>query len=426
MNRFDLFQHKTIPNLKGIMEQRQNVESNLSWREAIIEVLKKSSKPMSSVEIVTAIKERGLRNVTGNTPEATVGAQIYTSIKKDGDDSPFVQMSPNVFRFKQPIKVTGDVLQPAAGIIPANDLTPASQATKRRIPLTYDDPLTAVFLRTLAWEKSVGREPKVTELAEVQVQTARKALGLKPNTKGAPHEFIQSLRKGAKPLLSSAGEPPRPLEPGWDEKEKVWRLLCLPDHNFVRLLSHGVIAKKVENIQPNLHQFSLQLRNSSVPKLDLLIGREKPKKSSLKNNRGVYFIREREPDDALYVGQSEEFDIRWTGHTNGRKIEWWIFIAPQELEGAFTLDALNVTEALLISFWNEICHMTNDQRGKDKKPAFVHLQQGILLAEAASAALLWLIREKKGKEFGFTSWSLPFKKCRANHWPKCYLRFQFS
>ena len=286
------------------------------------------------------------------------------------------------------------------------------------MPLSYQDPLTAVFLRTLAWERYVGREPKVSELAAVQVQTARKALGLKPNSKGAPHEFIQSLRKGAKPLLSPARKPPCPLEDGWHDEEKVWRLLYLPDHSFVRLLSHDVIDQKSENIQPNLHHFSLRLRNPSVPKLDVLLGREKPKKSTLKNSRGVYFIRE---PDGLYVGQSEEFDIRWTGHMKGRKIEWWMFIAPQDLDGAFTLDALNVTEALLISFWNEICHVTNDQRGKDKKPAFVHLQQGILFAEAASAALLWFIRERKSKEFGFSSWSLPFKKCKAHHWPKCYI-----
>lgn len=398
------------------MEQKPSGENNLSWREAIIEVLNKSSKSMSSVEIVAAIKEHKLRNVTGNTPEATVGAQIYTSMKRDGEGSPFVQASPNQFAFKQPSKSASSVPQPNIGVIPANDQALALETTRRRIPLTYDDPLTAVFLRTLAWENDVGREPKVTELAAVQVQTARETLGLKRNTKGAPHEFIQSLRKGAKPLLSPAGKPPRPLEPGWEDKEKVWRLLCLPDHSFVRLLSHDVVASNPTNIQTTIQQFSLRLRNPSVPKLDVLLGHDKPKKSSLKNNRGVYFVRE---PDGLYVGQSEEFDIRWTGHKK-RNIAWWMFIAPQELDGAFTLDALNVTEALLISFWNEICHVTNDQRGKDKKPAFAHLQQGILLAEAASAALLWLIREKKGKEFGLGSWSLPFKKCRANHWPKCY------
>ncbi|MFA6545182.1 MAG: HTH domain-containing protein [Limisphaerales bacterium] len=404
------------------MEQKQTVGNNLSWREAIVEVLRIVGKPMSSADIVAAIKKRGLRNVTGNTPEATVGAQIYISIKKGGKCSPFVQISPNVFRFKEPSKIVGYVPQPGGVNIPTDEPTPPSETAKRRMPLTYDDPLIAVFLRTLAWENDVGREPKVNELAEVQVQTARKALGLKPNTKGAPHEFIQSLRKGTKPLLS-AGKPPRPLEPGWDDKAKVWRLLCLPDHGFVRLLSHDVVPSNPTHIQPTVQQFSLRLRNPSVPRLDVLLGHDKPKKSSLKNNRGVYFIRE---PDGLYVGQSEEFEVRWTGHTSGRKIEWWMFIAPQDLDGAFTLDALNVTEALLISFWNEICHVTNDQRGKDKKPAFVHLQQGILLAEAASAALLWFIRERKGKEFGFASWSLPFKECRANHWPKCYVELRSS
>ena len=86
------------------MEQKSSGENNLSWREAIIEVLKKSSKPMSSVEIVAAIKERKLRNVTGNTPEATVGAQIYTSMKRDGEGSSFVQPAPNQFAYKQPNK----------------------------------------------------------------------------------------------------------------------------------------------------------------------------------------------------------------------------------------------------------------------------------------------------------------------------------
>jgi hypothetical protein len=84
------------------MEQKQNVGNDLSWREAIIEALKTSNKPMSSAEIVVAIKERGLRSVTGNTPEATVGAQIYTSMKRDGESSPFVQPAPNQFEFKQP------------------------------------------------------------------------------------------------------------------------------------------------------------------------------------------------------------------------------------------------------------------------------------------------------------------------------------
>jgi hypothetical protein len=83
------------------MEQKPSGENNLSWREAIIEVLKTSNKPMSSVEIVAAIKERGIREVTGNTPEATVGAQIYSSIIKEGENSPFTKIDSNEFGLKQ-------------------------------------------------------------------------------------------------------------------------------------------------------------------------------------------------------------------------------------------------------------------------------------------------------------------------------------
>src|ERR1035437_3207066 len=103
------------------MEQKPSGENNLSWREAIIEVLKKSSKPMSSVEIVAEIKERKLHNVTGNTPEATVGAQIYTSMKRDGEGSPFVQPAPNQFAFKQPVKSADVVPQPNVVNIPNDD-----------------------------------------------------------------------------------------------------------------------------------------------------------------------------------------------------------------------------------------------------------------------------------------------------------------
>lgn len=103
------------------MEQKPNIENNLSWREAIIGALKSSTKPMSSVEIVNAIKELRLRKITGNTPEATVGAQIYTSMKRDGESSPFVQPAPNQFAFKQPTISVGQSQALNGGIIPKDD-----------------------------------------------------------------------------------------------------------------------------------------------------------------------------------------------------------------------------------------------------------------------------------------------------------------
>ena len=103
------------------MEQKPSGENNLSWREAIIEVLKSANKTLNPADIVAAIKERGFRQITGNTPEATVGAQIYTSMKRDGESSPFFQSAPNQFGFKQPSKSAVDVQPPSEGTVSGDD-----------------------------------------------------------------------------------------------------------------------------------------------------------------------------------------------------------------------------------------------------------------------------------------------------------------
>ena len=55
----------------------------LTWKEAAVEALR-GSGPISAADIVRVIAERGLRSVTGATPEATVGAVLYTAVQ-DGD-----------------------------------------------------------------------------------------------------------------------------------------------------------------------------------------------------------------------------------------------------------------------------------------------------------------------------------------------------
>ena len=55
-----------------------------SWREAAIAVLKDASEPLTAQEIVQEIVERKLKIVLGATPWATVAAQMYTSMDKEG------------------------------------------------------------------------------------------------------------------------------------------------------------------------------------------------------------------------------------------------------------------------------------------------------------------------------------------------------
>ncbi len=55
----------------------------MTWRDAAIEALR-ANGVSSAADIVRVIAERGLRDVTGSTPEATVGAVLYTAVQ-DGD-----------------------------------------------------------------------------------------------------------------------------------------------------------------------------------------------------------------------------------------------------------------------------------------------------------------------------------------------------
>lgn len=53
---------------------------DVTWKEAAILALE-GNDPMTAAQIVAAIKEKGLRTVSGKTPDATVSAHLYTAIK---------------------------------------------------------------------------------------------------------------------------------------------------------------------------------------------------------------------------------------------------------------------------------------------------------------------------------------------------------
>ena len=91
--------------------------------------------------------------------------------------------------------------------------------------------------------------------------------------------------------------------------------------------------------------------------------------------RGVYFLR---VPEGFYLGQTDEFQIRMIEHYRKRHPHWWVFVSPESKEQTLSLDTLQVAEALLISYWNEVSTVTNNQRGGDKELAFAFLQQAVL------------------------------------------------
>ena len=71
-----------------------------SWKEAIKRVLAESDGPLHYAEISELILSRGYYSTDGATPSATVSAQITSSIKHEGEKSPFVRVAKGLFALK--------------------------------------------------------------------------------------------------------------------------------------------------------------------------------------------------------------------------------------------------------------------------------------------------------------------------------------
>lgn len=71
--------------------------ADISWKEAIVQVLRDSSEPLHYHDITERILARGIKRTAGATPDATVNAQIASSIKHDGPSSPFVRFAKGIF-----------------------------------------------------------------------------------------------------------------------------------------------------------------------------------------------------------------------------------------------------------------------------------------------------------------------------------------
>jgi hypothetical protein len=74
--------------------------SELTWREAIERVLSSSGEALHYNEIAQRIVSEGLRKSVGATPGATVNAHISSSIKHDGESSPYIRVSKGTFTLR--------------------------------------------------------------------------------------------------------------------------------------------------------------------------------------------------------------------------------------------------------------------------------------------------------------------------------------
>lgn len=68
--------------------------------DAIIKILDEAQAPLHIQAITEKLLNDGLWQTSGKTPSDTVGAKLYTHIKKNGENSPFIKVAPQTFMLK--------------------------------------------------------------------------------------------------------------------------------------------------------------------------------------------------------------------------------------------------------------------------------------------------------------------------------------
>jgi len=74
--------------------------AEMTWRKAIDKVLASSPTALHYNEVTERIISEGYRKSLGATPAATVNAQITSSIKRDGDSSPYIRVAKGTFSLR--------------------------------------------------------------------------------------------------------------------------------------------------------------------------------------------------------------------------------------------------------------------------------------------------------------------------------------
>lgn len=88
-----------------------------SWKEAIVKVLRESEVPLHYSDITDQILAREYYRTDGATPAATVNAQLASSIKHEGDRSPFIRVSKGTFALREYTNFKEQTFDPETALI---------------------------------------------------------------------------------------------------------------------------------------------------------------------------------------------------------------------------------------------------------------------------------------------------------------------
>ena len=166
--------------------------------KAIEDVLKSAHQPLHVGVITEKVISGGLWKSSGKTPEATISARLYSDIKKKGEASPFVKVSPQTFALRDSsMEETNSGSTPAPtkeapppSVIAGFSFTDCAQKVLEEFggkkPMHYKE-ITEKALEK-GWLVTGGKTPEATMYAQVITEIKRQ------QKRGERPRFVQHGR----------------------------------------------------------------------------------------------------------------------------------------------------------------------------------------------------------------------------------------
>lgn len=149
---------------------------------AIMKVLREAGMPLHAKAITEQIISSGLWKTAGKTPASTVSARIYSDIKKNGEQSPFIQVAPQTFAIRGNHQKVDNNLPVEQSLTQNTELEISGFsfkdcAQKVLEEFSHNKPMhyKAITEKALAlgWLKTEGKTPDATMYAQIITENKR-------------------------------------------------------------------------------------------------------------------------------------------------------------------------------------------------------------------------------------------------------------
>ena len=184
----------------------------MSLLKAIEKVLSSAKKPLHVNEIYKEITNQDLWQSSGKTPTATVGAQLYSDIKKHGDASLFVRVEPQTFAMRDIVVDELEKLTTESATKNGEDQNPETDKDEKAPPLPNEPAASMSFLNCAQKVLEEFGEKKPMHYKDITTKAIKTGWLV---TKGLTPEFTMNAQVlGEIERHQARGESPRFVKHG--------------------------------------------------------------------------------------------------------------------------------------------------------------------------------------------------------------------